>query len=106
MGKRRGTPILAPDKPLSEAAWQKLVRRWARDMGWIVYHTRYSIGADRGFPDLVLLRPPRLMFVELKSNKGKLRPEQEEWLDNLRACGIEAYVWRPKDETIALAVLS
>jgi hypothetical protein len=103
MGKRL---VLKPDAPLSEAKWQKLVRRWAKDLGWIVYHAPYAIGADKGFPDLVLLRPPKLMFVELKSDKGKLRPEQEEWLENLQACGIEAYVWRPRDETIVLAVLS
>ncbi len=92
-------------KAVSEAEWQRTVRRWAKDLGWTVYHTQYSIGADRGFPDLVLIRPPKLIFAELKSNKGKMRPEQEDWLNNLRACGLPAYIWRPSDEQIVLGML-
>jgi VRR-NUC domain-containing protein len=47
-----------------------------------------------GFPDLVLCRPQdRVMFVEVKGDGDKLRPEQEQWLDDLRSVGAEVYVW-------------
>jgi hypothetical protein len=53
-------------------------------------------GDGKGFPDLVLARPPRVIFAELKTAKGKLGPEQENWLAALTACpGVEVYVWRP-----------
>lgn len=51
-----------------------------------------------GWPDLVLARPPRLIIVELKSQAGRVKPEQDRWLKLLRACpGIETYLWRPDD---------
>ncbi len=49
---------------------------------------------SKGFPDLVLVRG-RVIFAELKSEKGKLTPEQIEWIDTLRNAGAEIYVWRP-----------
>lgn len=59
----------------------------------------------RGLPDWILIRPPRLLFVELKKQNGIVRPDQAIWLGMLqRVPGVEAYVWRPKhlnDGTIA-----
>ena len=53
---------------------------------------------DIGFPDLVLARSPRLVFAELKSERGTPTPEQEKWLLTLAACSEpEAYLWRPDD---------
>jgi hypothetical protein len=44
------------------------------------------------------VRPPRLVFAELKSETGTVKPAQAEWLDVLRAVpGLEVYVWRPGD---------
>lgn len=58
-----------------------------------------------GFPDLVIMqglndprRPARLIFAELKSDTGRLRVPQHDWLRGLqRIPGIEVYVWRPDD---------
>jgi hypothetical protein len=55
------------------------------------------VEGDKGHPDLVLVRPPRLVYAELKSDAGRLAAEQQAWLADLRACGVEAYVWRPGD---------
>lgn len=56
-----------------------------------------NVQGDRGFPDLVLVKPPRLIFAELKV-KGKPRPEQNEWLKALidSSCA-EVYFWAPAD---------
>ena len=49
-----------------------------------------------GFPDLVLIRPPRVIFAEMKSEKGRVTEPQREWLADLAACsGVESYNWRP-----------
>jgi hypothetical protein len=74
------------------------VRDVARAFGWRRSHTWLSKHSPAGFPDEVLCRPPRLVFAELKSGKGRLSAEQEAWLKDLRGVpGVEVYVWRPGD---------
>lgn len=49
-----------------------------------------------GFPDLVMVRPPRLIFAELKREGEKPREDQWDWLNDLSAVpGIEVYFWTP-----------
>jgi hypothetical protein len=83
---------------LSEKDFQARVVARARVYGWRVYHTTIPYRSAPGFPDLVLVRPPRLLFVELKREKGELTTAQEEWLGLLRQCLAEVRVWRPSDE--------
>jgi hypothetical protein len=45
----------------------------------------------------VLVRRPDVLFVELKSDAGKVDHDQQRWIDDLRACGQRVYVWRPRD---------
>jgi hypothetical protein len=60
------------------------------------YHPFLSTWSEEGFPDCTIIKIPRLIFAELKSEKGKLTPAQEEWLELLKQCKtIEAYCWRP-----------
>jgi hypothetical protein len=79
------------------------LREWIRDLcklfGWKMQFSWTSLHSPRGFPDLVLANPEqrRVIFAELKSEKGILRPEQQAWLDILKACGQEVYLWRPHD---------
>ena len=93
-----------PNNP-SERDWQRTVVKIARKHGWLIQENKFSLYAKPGFPDLVLCRPPDVIFAELKSNKGKLRPEQEDWIENLQACGMRVYVWRPSDEQLVTGYL-
>ncbi len=84
---------------------------YARIHGWKVAHFRparvlvngeltwrTAVEADgKGFPDLVLARPGRLVIAELKSERGVVRHDQEEWLDLFRLTPAETFVWRPSD---------
>ena len=81
--------------PLTEAAFQAQVVQYARLMGWKVFHPWISIKSAAGFPDLVLVRPPRLVFAELKRDGKEPTPAQVEWLNALQECGVEVYVWHP-----------
>jgi hypothetical protein len=90
-----------------EKDFQRAVIEYARMMGWRIHHTLPAltqrgrwitpVQGDTGFPDLVLCRPPRLIFAELKRVGGKVSSQQREWLDALQACGVECYVWYPSD---------
>lgn len=91
---------------MTEKAWQGNVVTVARLNGWWVHHHHDSRRSEPGFPDLVLLRPPELLMVELKTDRGRVTPEQRKVLDMLEACGVEAHVWRPADERDVFARLA
>lgn len=82
---------------LTEKDLQSLVLDVARVAGYRHYHTHDSRRSPHGFPDLVLVGRGRIMFVELKSEAGKLSDQQQRWIEDLQAAGAEVYVWRPRD---------
>ena len=105
------------DNLVSEKALESYVKELADLYGWQYYkqvtgvicphchRPGFSKRDGPGFPDLVLAHPcGRLIFAELKSQKGKLREGQPEWLALLNTGrGREVYLWRPSDmDTIAL----
>jgi hypothetical protein len=91
---------------ISERDLTAYVRDVARAFNWRRYHTWLSKHSPAGFPDEVLVRPPRLVFAELKSMRGKLSAEQETWLADLREVpGVEVYQWRPEDMDAIAEVL-
>jgi hypothetical protein len=103
----------------SEAHFQRQVLQLAGFYGWLAYHTHDSRRSQPGFPDLVLVRGPELIFAELKTDAGRLKRAQEEWVAALervssaiRGAGltvdvspdvmpvipaVDVYVWRPAD---------
>ena len=93
---------------MTEKELQAAVIELAHLYGWFVAHFRPAqnargdwrtpVAADgKGFPDLVMVRREQLMFVELKSAKGRLSPEQEIWIAKLDDTCAEVFVWYPKD---------
>lgn len=83
---------------ISERQHQQALLELAMLRGWEWYHNPDSRRCTPGHPDLLLLRPPRLVFAELKTEKGRLTKEQKRWLEMLRECDtVEAYLWRPSD---------
>ena len=84
---------------MSEAELQANVIELARLGGWLYFHDNDSRRNRAGFPDLVFVHPMsgRTVYAELKSAKGRIRPEQQQWIDALYRGGHEVYVWRPED---------
>lgn len=90
----------------SEKHFMERVRRRARFYGWEVWHQLDSIGTRAGLPDLIMVRPPRVVFAELKSEHGRLSAQQKVALELLERCtGVEMYVWRPRDWDALVEVL-
>jgi len=116
-------PVTGRVRPLEdEDSWMTWVRDLAQRRSWMTYHTLRSKGSEPGFPDLVLVRPPRLVFVELKTDSPRSGPsrEQRDWLDALDAVANgggrrhrtrtgypipETYIWRPRDRDLITAAL-
>lgn len=130
---------------VNESEFQRVVIDLARGLGWgitvsaqkaiaaeaagynvpepeldgLIFHPRYSLGSEAGWPDLTLIRrrDRRLIFAELKAEKGKPSHRQEQVLDLLRCLetpldfdqgdvvhpfrrrepSIQVVVWRPSD---------
>jgi hypothetical protein len=84
---------------VSEKEWQAQIIELAELYGWFVYHTYDSRRSAAGWPDLVLARPTtgELIYVELKTDKGRVTKAQQTWLRILQDCNQETHVWRPRD---------
>jgi hypothetical protein len=93
--------------PVTERDLREQVRDLCALFGYKMYFSWTSIHSPRGFPDLVLANPEqkRVIFAELKSEKGKLTEYQREWLETLEASGQEVYVWRPGDIEAIVEIL-
>lgn len=91
----------------SEAAFQQQIINLATLYDWASYHAPDNRPSGRtgrvqrvtpGWPDLILVRDGELIAAELKTEKGRIRPEQAKWLSLLQEVeGIEVYIWRPSD---------
>lgn len=91
---------------IPEEALDRMVCDLATATGWtFTYHTHDSRRSESGFPDRVFLKPPRVVFAELKAEKGRIRPKQREWLAALAQCHVEVYLWRPSDWPIIVYTL-
>ena len=79
---------------LSTFGWRWTHFRPARtEHSWVT-----ALSGHKGFLDYIAVRLSRLLIFELKSERGKLTPDQTEWLDALEATGkVEVYIWKPGD---------
>lgn len=99
---------------MTEMELQSAVIELAKLTGWMIHHDRpaqrrdgrwyTAIEGDAGFPDLVLVRSPRIIFAELKAERGSLTEPQRDWLGLLdgvaeEAPRMEVHLWRPDDWT-------
>jgi hypothetical protein len=86
------------DAVVPEKEFQDSVVELALTRRWRVWHDNDSRRNAAGLPDLLLVRPPRVVFAELKAERGRLSAEQERWQEELGRCpGVEVHVWRPSD---------
>jgi hypothetical protein len=92
-------------RAMSEADLQAAIIEYAQLKGWLVHAERSAwtskgyrtpIQGDKGFPDLVLARKNKVVFVECKSEKGELTGEQHNWYMALSSSRY-SYIWRPSD---------
>lgn len=101
-------------KKMSEKQMSKAVIDLAHLHGWKVAHFHTAQGKEgryitpvagdgKGFPDLVLVRPPKILFAELKVAYNRTTEEQDAWLDLLGECvpaeyiNVQVHIWRDKD---------
>jgi hypothetical protein len=99
--------VVTPPR-MAERELQAQIVELATMLGFLAYHTYDSRRSVPGFPDLVLLHPRSgaLIVAELKTDTGKVTPDQDRWLRAFALRG-SAFVWRPahlRSGSIALAL--
>jgi hypothetical protein len=106
------------DGRLSEAAWQKQVESHLTLYGWWFLHipsnvvvcprchTKIYRGIRKGFPDILAIRPPHILWLELKAEQGHVDPEQRRVKDMLEACGQTVLHARPRDRERVLHLIT
>ncbi len=76
-----------------------------RFKGWMAYTVFeaeiYARRSDKGYPDITAVRTDGLgaiLFIELKSQRGRISADQQRWAEALRNnTGAIYYLWRPSD---------
>lgn len=87
----------------SEASFMKAVMQAAKLHKWTVWHDVDSRKNAAGWPDLVCIRGGTIIFAELKTDTGKLRPAQVRYQELLAAVearaggAVRVFTWRPRD---------
>ena len=79
---------------LSEKHFQAQVIDLAKKCGALCYHTYDSTRCEPSFPDLVIVKN-KVLYRELKTEKGRLTKAQKAWGDKLTAAGADSA--RPSD---------
>lgn len=78
--------------------------------GWRWQHVRRSdlaiVQGTPGFPDVIAVRGPMVLALELKREDGRPTGEQVAWLRALGAAGILAAIVRPSDLDDLLLVIT
>lgn len=86
-----------------EAQLKKDVYKFLRASGWYVRIIAVGVipgrtNPSKGLPDCVCIKNGRVIFLELKSPKGKISEEQEEFIADWTFKGGEVYVVRSLED--------
>lgn len=83
----------------TEAHFQGRVKELAELQGWLYFHDEDPRRNKPGFPDVVVTHPAWAItyFWELKTEQGRVRPKQAQWIAALHRSGLRAAIYRPSD---------
>jgi hypothetical protein len=106
------------DGQLKEAPWQKQVEAALDVYGWWWMHippnvvlcplcrTRIYRGIRKGFPDILAIKPPHILWIECKTEHGHVDPEQQRVKAMLEASGQVVVHVRPRDRAWLFALIA
>lgn len=106
------------DQQLKEAPWQKQIEDALDAFGWWWMHippnvvvcpqcrTRIYRGIRKGFPDILSIKPPHILWIECKTERGSVGPEQQRVKAMLEASGQVVVHVRPRDRERLFALIA
>ena len=76
------------------------VQDYLRIKGWFVFYILQGLGAYKGIPDLIAIRDGRVLFIELKTARGRQSDYQKKFQADLEAAGGEYILCRGADDLL------
>lgn len=84
---------------VTETDIRRQVRDYLRVKGWFVFHIlQGGVGVYRGITDLIAAKDGRVLFIELKTARGRQSQHQKKFQTDLEAAGGEYVLCRGVDE--------
>ena len=77
---------------ISEAKLEQDCVTWAKSLGWQSF--KFVSPSNRGVPDRIFLRAGETVFVEFKTETGKLSALQHRQIEKLKANDFKVFVIR------------
>ena len=79
---------------ISESDIRRQVRDYLRVKGWFVFHVLQGLGCYLGVTDLIAVKDGRVLFIELKTARGRQSQHQKKFQSDLEAAGGEYVLCR------------
>jgi len=80
---------------ITETDIRRQVRDYLRIKGWFCFHVlQGGVGVYRGITDLIAAKDGRVLFIELKTARGRQSEHQKKFQSDLEAAGGEYVLCR------------
>lgn len=77
------------------------IRNYLKLKGILHYKAWQGLGSTKGLPDIVGVLPGgKALYIEVKTEAGRLSPHQEKFLNNLELAGAMAFVARSVEDVM------
>jgi Holliday junction resolvase-like predicted endonuclease len=83
---------------MKEADLKKQVKQYLQLKQWFVFHVQQSALSYKGICDLIAIKDAKVLFIELKTEKGILSRWQQKFSDDICSHGGEYVVVRSLED--------
>ena len=90
-----------PTTCTTEAELEAKVREYLKSQGWLVF--KFVSPGTAGVPDRIIIRDGRVVFLELKTSRGRLSKIQEQIKNQIQQHGGEYHVIRGKSDAVRVS---
>ena len=94
----RGDAVSKPK--VTETDIRRQVRDYLQLRQYFCFYVLQGLGAYKGIPDLIAVRDGRVIFIELKTARGRQSDYQKKFQADLEAAGGEYVLCRGVDELL------
>lgn len=90
---------------IKESVIQTHIKRYLQYKGWFVFKNHQSLGSYKGVSDLTAIKNGVVLWIEVKTEKGKLSEDQNRFRDDMIHAGGNYFVARSIDDVVDILKL-